>query len=103
MRRKVFEKVLPEALALADAALIGPVSRAQLLKDEDRFSPAKVAEDVRALGRPSQAFDSAEEIAEYLAAESRPGDVVMIMSNGSFDGLSGKLLEKLAAHAGARA
>ena len=103
MRRKVFEKVLPEALALADAALIGPVNRAQLLKDEDRFSPAKVAEDVRALGRPARAFDSAEEIAEYLAAESRPGDVVMIMSNGSFDGLSGKLLEKLAAHAGARA
>ena len=103
MRRKIFEKVLPEALAVADAALIGPVSRAQLLKDEDRFSPAKVAEDVRALGRPAQAFDSAEEIAEYLAAESRPGDVVMIMSNGSFDGLSAKLLEKLAAHAGARA
>jgi len=61
-----------------------------------------VAEDVRAHGRLAQAFESAEEIAEYLAAESRPGDVVLIMSNGSFDALSAKLLEKLAAHTGAR-
>jgi ribosomal protein L24 len=26
--------------------------------------------------------------------QAKPGDMVMIMSNGSFDGLSGKLLEK---------
>jgi UDP-N-acetylmuramate: L-alanyl-gamma-D-glutamyl-meso-diaminopimelate ligase len=95
MRRKIFEKVLPEALAVADAVVIGPVNRAQLLKDEDRFSPAKVAEDVRAHGRPAKAFDSAAEIAEYLSVETKPGDVVLVMSNGSFDGLSGKLLEKL--------
>ena len=34
MRRKIFEHVLPEALAIADAVVIGPVNRAQLL-DED--------------------------------------------------------------------
>jgi UDP-N-acetylmuramate: L-alanyl-gamma-D-glutamyl-meso-diaminopimelate ligase len=95
MRRKIFEKVLPEALAVADSVVIGPVNRAQLLKDEDRFSPAKVAEDVRAHGRPAKAFDSVAEIAEYLSVETKPGDVVLIMSNGSFDGLSGKLLDKL--------
>ena len=33
MRRKIFEDVLPEALALADAVLIGPVNRAQLLAE----------------------------------------------------------------------
>ncbi len=95
MRRRIFEKVLPEALATADSVVIGPVSRAQLLQDEDRFSPARVADDVRAHGTPASAFDSAAEIADYLAAESKPGDVVLIMSNGSFDGLSGKLLERL--------
>jgi len=95
MRRKVFEKVLPEALAIADSIAIGPVNRAQLLVDEERFSPAKVAADVRAHGRPAAAFDSAAEIADYLAAELKEGDVVLVMSNGSFDGLSGKLLERL--------
>jgi UDP-N-acetylmuramate: L-alanyl-gamma-D-glutamyl-meso-diaminopimelate ligase len=102
MRRKIFEKVLPEALAVADSVAIGPVSRAQLLADEERFSPAKVAEDVRAHGKPASAFDSATEIADYLAAESKPGDVVLVMSNGSFDGLSGKLLERLKSKSVAR-
>jgi len=95
MRRKIFEKVLPESLAVADAAVIGPVSRAQLLGDDERFSPEKVAEDIRAHGRPASAFASAAEIAEYLAGQAKPGDVVMVMSNGSFDGLSEKLLERL--------
>ena len=69
MRRKIFEEVLPEALALADAALIGPVNRAQLLKDEDASRRKKWPRCSRA-GRPARAFDSAEEIAEYLASES---------------------------------
>jgi len=31
-----------------------------------------------------------------------PGDLVLIMSNGSFDGLTAKLLEKLGGRAGVR-
>src|SRR5271155_686599 len=43
MRRKIFQSDLVDALAVADAVVIGPVSRAQLLADEDRFSPDAVA------------------------------------------------------------
>jgi UDP-N-acetylmuramate: L-alanyl-gamma-D-glutamyl-meso-diaminopimelate ligase len=96
MRRRIFEKVLPESLAVADSVVIGPVNRAQLLGDEERFSPAGVAAAVRAHGKNAKAFDSAAQIAEYLNAETRAGDLVMVMSNGSFDGLSEKLLEELA-------
>jgi UDP-N-acetylmuramate: L-alanyl-gamma-D-glutamyl-meso-diaminopimelate ligase len=94
MRRKIFADVLPEALAVADAVVIGPVNRAQLLGEADRLSPQAIAEATAKLGRPAKAFDSANELADYLAANAKPGDMVMIMSNGSFDGLSGKLLEK---------
>src|SRR5271154_3217100 len=61
MRRKIFQDVLPEALAVADAVAIGPVSRAQLLADEDRFSPDAVAEAIRKHGREAKAFGSADE------------------------------------------
>ena len=101
MRRKIFQDVLPEALAVADAVAIGPVSRAQLLADEDRFSPDAVAESIRKHGREAKAFSSADEIAEYFASAAKPGDLVMVMSNGSFDGLCGKLLEKLKTLSGA--
>jgi len=102
MRRKIFQSVLPEALMIADAVLIGPVNRAQLLGEEERLSPEQIADSLLERGRPAKAFESADEIAEYLADHAKAGDVVMVLSNGSFDGLSGKLLEKLKSLAGAR-
>jgi len=102
MRRKIFQFVLPEALANADAIVIGPVSRAQLLEEGDRLSPESIAQSIVALGKPARAFDSAAAIADYLATEAKPGDMVMVMSNGSFDGLSGKLLDKFKSLEGAR-
>ena len=103
MRRKVFQDALPEALSLADAVLFGPVSRAKLLAEDDRLSPEAIAESLRARGCAATAFASASEIAEEVSAHASPGDVVLIMSNGSFDGLTTKLLEKLSARAGVRA
>ena len=102
MRRKIFQDVLPEALAVADVVAIGPVNRAQLLTDEDRFSPDAVAESIRKRGRAAQAFSSAEAIAEYFADNVKPGDMVMVMSNGSFDGLCNRLLDKLKSRTGVR-
>ena len=102
MRRKVFQDALPESLAIADGVLIGPVNRAQLLSDEDRLSPDAIAESLRAHGRAAKAFPSAAAIADYLAENANPGDLVLVMSNGSFDGLCSKLLEKLKPLAGAR-
>lgn len=96
MRRKVFEDILPDALAGADAVVIGPVNRPQLLTDEERMAPEKVAAALRSRGKAALAFQSAPEIAEYLAGESRLGDLILVMSNGSFDGLCAKLLERLA-------
>jgi UDP-N-acetylmuramate: L-alanyl-gamma-D-glutamyl-meso-diaminopimelate ligase len=102
MRRKIFQDVLPDALAIADEIVIGPVSRAQLLEDEERLSPESIADSLLQRGRPAKAFDSAAAIANYLAARAHAGDMVMVMSNGSFDGLSGKLLEKLKSLEGVR-
>ena len=102
MRRKIFQDVLPDALAIADEIVIGPVSRAQLLEDEERLSPESIADSLLRRGRPAKAFDSAAAIADYLATRAQAGDMVMVMSNGSFDGLSGKLLEKLKSLEGAR-
>jgi UDP-N-acetylmuramate: L-alanyl-gamma-D-glutamyl-meso-diaminopimelate ligase len=95
MRRKVFEESLPKALALADRVVLGGVFRAQQLGDENRMSPQTVAQSVRELGKDARAFEGAEAIAEYLAGEAKAGDLLLVMSNGSFDGLCDKLLKKL--------
>ncbi|HVB57903.1 MAG TPA: UDP-N-acetylmuramate:L-alanyl-gamma-D-glutamyl-meso-diaminopimelate ligase [Candidatus Acidoferrales bacterium] len=101
MRRKVFQDALPEALAAADGVVIGPVNRPQLLSEEERLSPDAIAESLCRSGRSAKAFGSASDIADYLAAQAKPGDLVIVMSNGSFDGLCGKLLAKWKPLAGA--
>jgi UDP-N-acetylmuramate: L-alanyl-gamma-D-glutamyl-meso-diaminopimelate ligase len=95
MRRKVFQDALPKALAIGDRVILGGVFRAQQLGAENRLDPETVAESVRSLGKDARVFPSSDAIADYLVAESKPGDLLLIMSNGSFDGLCEKLLKKL--------
>ena len=97
MRRKVFQDSLPQALALADRVALGGVFRAQQLGDENRLDPESVAARVRALGREAEVVAGGEAMAAFLAANAQPGDLLLIMSNGSFDGLCEKLLAKLSA------
>lgn len=95
MRRKVFQETLPQSLALADRVILGGVFRAQQLGDENRMDPEAVAESVRELGKDARVFAGADAIAETLSAEAESGDLLLVMSNGSFDGLCEKLLKKL--------
>jgi len=95
MRRKVFQETLPQALALADRVALGGVFRAQQLGDENRLDPETVAQSVRALGKDATVISGGEAMADFLAANAKPNDLLLIMSNGSFDGLCEKLLAKL--------
>jgi UDP-N-acetylmuramate: L-alanyl-gamma-D-glutamyl-meso-diaminopimelate ligase len=95
MRRKVFQESLPKALALADRVVLGGVFHAQQLGDENRLDPESVAASVRDLGREARAIAGSDAIAEYLSREARSGDLLLIMSNGSFDGLCEKLVKRL--------
>ena len=97
MRRRVFQDALPSALALGDRVLLGSVHRAGQLSDEQRLDPEAVAAAVRQLGKDARVLPGADAIADLLAAEARAGDLLLVMSNGNFDGLCEKLLKKLAA------
>jgi len=97
MRRRIFQESLPQALALADRVALGGVFRAQQLGDENRLDPETVAASVRALGKDAQVVSGGEAMAQFLTANAKPNDVLLIMSNGSFDGLCEKLLAKLSA------
>ena len=97
MRRKVFQDALPGALATADKLILGDVHNAAKLVDENRLDPEHVAADVRKLGVDAHVFRGAAAISDHLAANGRSGDLFLIMSNGSFDGLCQKLVEKLSA------
>jgi len=95
MRRKVFQEALPQSLATADKVILGGVHNAKQLGDDNRLDPESVAADVRRLGVDANVFAGAEAIANHLASNGKSGDLFLVMSNGSFDGLCQKLVDKL--------
>jgi UDP-N-acetylmuramate: L-alanyl-gamma-D-glutamyl-meso-diaminopimelate ligase len=99
-RRKVFQREYADALAGADRAVVSVVPDTPIYsitgEVTERFSAEELAGDLRARGVPADAIDGVDAIVERLAAEARPGDVVLIMSNGAFGGIWEKLLAALA-------
>ncbi len=56
-----------------------------------------LAEALQPLGDKAQAFDDLGALVAAVAAAARPGDRVLVMSNGGFGGVHDKLLQALAA------
>ncbi len=94
-RRKVFQKSLPEALSLADAVCVAEVARADMLSEEERLDPDKVMEDIRRAGTVAFYESGADSIVKRMEQEALDGDVVIVFSNGGFDGIHDKLLDRL--------
>lgn len=94
-RRNVFQNELVSAFEQADAIVISSVARAELLPPEQRLDPEKLAADLRSRGKTAEYIPGVTDIVHYLTRTLQPGDVVIIFSNGGFDGLHTKLLEQL--------
>ena len=95
-RRKVFENPYGEALATADIAFL----KAPPIRHNDdadaMLDPDVVAGHISSHGIPAAAFDSTDALLDRLTSELAPGDVALIMSNGSFDNLHQRLIDALA-------
>jgi UDP-N-acetylmuramate: L-alanyl-gamma-D-glutamyl-meso-diaminopimelate ligase len=94
--RRIFQKDFARAFidSGADEVLLASVFRASLPKAE-RLSIDDLVRDLRKADRRARGPLSVDEIVRTVGAEARPGDVVLVMSNGAFDGIHGKLLERL--------
>ena len=93
--RKIFEKELAEVLTLADRVVLADVYRKERIAETERLAPAKIVESLRAQGVPAELHADADAIVAAIGPELRAGDVAVIMSNGGFGGIHGKLLAAL--------
>ncbi len=94
-RRKVHQKDYAESLARAEVAIIAGVDNPGKIPEAERLSPEAVAAALRDLGREAYYIERVDDIVAHAAVEARPGDVLLVMSNGSFGGIHAKLLETL--------
>jgi UDP-N-acetylmuramate: L-alanyl-gamma-D-glutamyl-meso-diaminopimelate ligase len=102
-RRRVLQDELIDALATADAALIGGLHDPDRIPVAERLEPDRVAEAVRERGISAVHLADVDAIVAHLGELAGPGDTVLVMSSGGFGGLIPRLLARLEARAsGAR-
>ena len=92
--RRVFQDDFARAFAPADEVLLAPVFRSTLPEPE-RLSLPELVHDLHCQGQSARAADSIDDIIGAIVTGHRPGDLVVIMSNGAFGGIHRKLLAAL--------
>ena len=92
--RRLFQDDFARAFGGADEVLIAPIFRSTLPESE-RLSIPQLVRDLRASGQSAREADSIDDIVSGIASEHRPGDLVVLMSNGGFGGIHQKLLRAL--------
>ena len=94
-RRKDFQPAYAEAFAAADRVFLSTPPFRHNDNPENFMDVDQLVSDISAEGVPAAAFAGADELLPHLVGVARPGDAVLIMSNGGFGGLHEKLLEAL--------
>ena len=91
-RRAVFQADYARSLALADKLFLRQPSDPQKAPEGDRLDIERLAAET---GSDACVFDDGQSLGRAIVHDARPGDVVLVMSNGSFDGLIQYLKENL--------
>jgi UDP-N-acetylmuramate: L-alanyl-gamma-D-glutamyl-meso-diaminopimelate ligase len=94
--RRVFQSDFARAFGAADRVLLPAVFRSNL-PEEQRLSIDQLVSDLRGSGKDARFIPHVEDIVSAVAKEARPGDLVVVMSNGGFDDIHNKLLTALEA------
>ena len=94
-RRNVFQQELAESFADANAVIVSEVARLEQISADERLNPEKLMADIKASGKTAVYLPDANAIVAHLAQQALGGDVVVVFSNGGFDGIHAKLLARL--------
>lgn len=94
-RRKVFQKDYVDALSQGHEVIIAEAFDQGKIIETDRFSSAELVSDLLKQSTPAHVMASADEIVKYLKHNAKAKDVILIMSNGGFDGIYQKLFTAL--------
>ncbi len=93
--RHFFQDDYPAAFKGADMVCICKPGVKKNIPDKERFLPEKLADDINSLGVPARCFGKVDEILEFLPGVLKKKDLVLIMSNGGFDNIHERILERI--------
>ena len=93
--RRVHQESMSQAFAEADQVTFYKLHRAERLNPADRLDLDQVVQELAAMGKPSRYLDDLAQIQALALAAAAPGDVILVMSQGSFEGLPLTLAQAL--------
>lgn len=93
--RKIFQGAYAEVFDEADRICIRKPPLLAKIPEGERFSSEKLVADLKSRGKDARYFEETEGIISYVAGTAKPGDAVLIMSNGGFDNIHERLLAAL--------
>ncbi len=94
-RRRTFQAEFADAFSYADEVIVGRLFDPSKIPPEDRFDPEKLALDLHRSGTKASYTPDVGAIVKQLAESAAPGDVVVVLSSGSFEGLHDRLLDEI--------
>ncbi len=95
-RRNIFQKEYEKAFLQAEKTyLCRPNSGSQVMDSKDFLDVDKIAECINQV-QEAMVFNDVEEAITDIKKNAKEGDTVLIMSNGSFQGIYNKILQALA-------
>ena len=103
LRRNVLQNDLAQSLATADEVIVARVFRPEAIPESECLDLTAVIARINHSGKRARAIPDADAIVAQIGGELRPGDVVVILSNGGFGGIYEKLPRRLQAAAPAAA
>ena len=93
--RNVFQTIYSQSFDFADLICIRQPPLLKKIPVAERFSSEQLVADLKKRGKDAHFFADTDAIVEFLVHQAVPGDLILVMSNGSFDNIHEKLLEKL--------
>jgi UDP-N-acetylmuramate: L-alanyl-gamma-D-glutamyl-meso-diaminopimelate ligase len=94
-RRKTFQVEFADAFAHADEVVVGRMFDPGKIPASERFDPERLALDLHRAGTKASYTPDVENIVKQIAVSAAPGDVVCVLSSGSFDNLHDRLLDEI--------
>ena len=93
--RRVFQDVYPAAFDPADLICIRKPPLLSKIPEGERFSSEQLVSDICRRGKDARYFEDTAQIIDFVAGFVKSGDVILVMSNGGFDNIHERLLERL--------
>ena len=89
----MFQKEYVDAFKNADRVVIANIFRPEAIPPEERLDVTAIANQLARSDVDAHFIPGTERILEFVLREIAANDVVLVMSNGSFDDLPHRLLE----------